>query len=247
MKNLVAFDLDGTLALSKSALDAEMASLLQRLLGVTRVAIISGGDFPQFKTQVVDRLPPESNLADLSLLPTTGTKFFRYDGDWTKLYSDDLSDADKTKIEQSIEKAVAESGFQPEQSWGPRIEDRQTQITYSALGQQAPLEAKDKWDPDFQKRQKIKALLDPMLSGFSVRLGGSTSIDVTRAGIDKGYAIRKLRDVLGIPIAQMLFIGDAIFPGGNDYAAMEAGAESIRVRDPEDTKRVIEAIVAWST
>ncbi|MBV8153121.1 MAG: HAD-IIB family hydrolase [Candidatus Eremiobacteraeota bacterium] len=244
MKDLIVFDLDGTLAPSKSPVDDEMAALLARLLAVVRVAIISGGDFPQFDKQVVQRIPAGSRFENLSLLPTTGTKFYTYDGSWKKLYSEDLSNAEKTKIEQALEQAVTESGFQPAQSWGERIEDRGTQITYSALGQQAPLDAKEQWDPDFAKRQKIKALLDPMLPEFSVRLGGSTSIDVTRAGIDKGYGIRKLRDVLGIPIEKMLFIGDAIFPGGNDYAAMQAGAESIKVRDPDETKRVIEAIVA---
>ena len=248
MKELVAFDLDGTLAPSKSPIDTEMGALLQRLLALVRVAIISGGDFPQFKKQVVDNTPTGSKFENLSLLPTTGTKFYVYDaGDWKELYSEDLTEDEKTLIEQSIEKAVAESGFQPQQSWGPRIEDRGTQITYSALGQQAPLEEKERWDPDFQKRQKIKALLDPMLPQFSVRLGGATSIDVTRAGIDKGYAIRKLRDVLNVPIECMLFVGDAIFPGGNDYAAFEAGAPSIKVRDPDETKRVIETILAWST
>jgi phosphomannomutase len=77
-----------------------------------------------------------------------------------------------------------------------------------------------------------------------VRLGGATSIDVTKHGIDKAYGIRKLRDVLGIRIDQMLFIGDALFPGGNDYPAKQAGVQTIQVRDPEETKRVIEAIAA---
>ncbi len=103
---------------------------------------------------------------------------------------------------------------------------------------------KNSWDPGFAKRKKIKALLEPMLPEFSIGLGGSTSIDVTLPGIDKAYGIRKLRDVLGIPIEAMLFIGDALFPGGNDYPAKEAGAQSIAVRDPEETKRVIEAIIA---
>ncbi len=244
MKSLIVFDLDGTLALSKAPLDDECAALMGKLLGVVRVAIVSGGDYPQFEKQVVGRLPAGSNLANLSLLPTTGAKFYAYDGAWRKLYSEDLTAAEKQKIETSIESAMKQTGLQPEQSWGERVEDRGTQITYSALGQQAPLDAKEKWDPDFGKRQKIKAVLDPMIPEFSVRLGGTTSIDVTKAGIDKGYAIGKLRDTLGIPIAAMLFIGDAIFPGGNDYPAFQAGAESIRVRDPEETKRVIEAIVA---
>lgn len=238
------FDLDGTLAKSKAALDDEMAKLLARLLSIVKVSIISGGDFPQFDLQVLGHLPPGSNLANLSILPTSGTKFFQYRDGWQKLYSDDLTDADKTKIESALEQAVAQSGFQPEQSWGERIEDRGTQITYSALGQEAPLEEKSKWDPDFAKRKQIKAMLDTTLPEFSVRLGGTTSIDVTRPGIDKAYGIRKLRDVLGIPIAQMLFVGDAIFPGGNDYPAFQAGAESIEVRDPDETKVVVKTIIA---
>ncbi|HEY2475070.1 MAG TPA: HAD-IIB family hydrolase [Candidatus Cybelea sp.] len=244
MKRLIVFDLDGTLALSKAALDDEMAALLGRLIGVIKVAIISGGDFPQFQKQVVDRLPAGSNFANLSLEPTSGTKFFQYDGQWRKLYSEDLTDEQKKKIADALESAVKQTGFQPQQTWGERIEDRGTQITYSALGQQAPLEAKETWDPDFSKRQAIKAILDKTLAEFSVRLGGTTSIDVTRPGIDKAYGIRKLRDVLGIPIAEMLFIGDAIFPGGNDYPALEAGTDTIQVRDPQETKRVIQAIIA---
>ena len=103
---------------------------------------------------------------------------------------------------------------------------------------------KAKWDPDFAKRQKIEAILEPMIPGFSIRLGGATSIDVTRPGIDKAYGIRKLKETLGVPIVDMIFVGDAIFPGGNDYPAEQAGVELIRVRDPEETKRVIEAICA---
>ncbi len=244
MKNLIVFDLDGTLAKSKMALEDQMAESLARLLAVIKVAIISGGDFPQFQTQVLARLPAGSNLGNLSILPTSGTKFFAYDGEWRKLYSDDLSAAEKKKIEDSLQAAVAQAGFTPSQTWGEPIEDRGTQITYSALGQQAPLEAKATWDPDFAKRKRIMSILDTTLSEFSVRTGGTTSIDVTRPGIDKGYGIRKLRDVLGIPIERMLFIGDALFPGGNDYAALQAGAESIEVRDPDETKHIIEAIVA---
>jgi phosphomannomutase len=244
MKRLIVFDLDGTLAQSKAALDDEMAALLGRLLGVVKVAIISGGDFPQFQKQVIQRLPTGSDFANLSILPTSGTKFFEFDGEWRKLYSDDLTDDQKKKIEDALESAVAQTGFQPKETWGERIEDRGTQITYSALGQQAPLDAKEKWDPDFAKRKAIKAILDTTLPDFSVRLGGTTSIDVTRPGVDKAYGIRKLRDVLGIPIAEMLFVGDAIFPGGNDYPALQAGTDTIEVRDPDETKRVIEAIIA---
>ena len=124
------------------------------------------------------------------------------------------------------------------------IEDRDSQITFSALGQKAPLEEKKKWDPDFKKREKIKEILKPLIPAFSIQLGGSTSIDVTRPGIDKAYGVKKLQEILGIAIQDMIFVGDAIFPGGNDYPAKQAGVVSIEVRDPHETKRVIETTIA---
>ena len=213
-------------------------------LGTVKAAIISGGDWPQFEKQVLAHLGKEANLGNLSILPTCGTKFFKYDKTWQKVYAEDFTSDQKETIISSLKKAIDQSGLKVEKVWGEVIEDRGSQITYSALGQQAPLEAKKKWDPDFAKRKKIKAILEPLIGDFSVRLGGSTSIDITKPGIDKAYGIRKLRDILGIAIAEMIFVGDAIFPGGNDYAAKEAGVDSIRVRDPDETKRVIEAIIA---
>ena len=244
MKKLIVFDLDGTLAESKESLDAEMAALLSALLGIVKVAVISGGDWPQFEKQVLSNLPHDERLKNLSLLPTCGTKFFQYAGDWKKIYSEDFTADEKEKIVSSLKKATGVAGFKVEKVWGEVIEDRGSQITLSALGQQAPLAEKEKWDPDFAKRKKVKAILDPLIPGFSVRLGGTTSIDVTKPGIDKAYGIRKLRDILGISLKEMIYIGDALFPGGNDYPAERAGVISIPVRGPEDTKRVIEAIIA---
>jgi HAD superfamily hydrolase (TIGR01484 family) len=244
MKKLIVFDLDGTLAASKSPIDTEMAALLTALLGVVKVAIISGGGFPQFQTQLVAHLPQDDRLNNLSLLPTCGTRFYQYKAGWQLLYAEDFTDAQKATIVSALQKAIAAAGFQAQQVWGETIEDRGSQITYSGLGQQAPLDAKEKWDPDFAKRKAIKALLDTMLPNFSVHLGGTTSIDVTKPGIDKAYGIGKLRDILGITIQEMIYIGDALFPGGNDYPARGTGAVCIQVKDPEQTKRVIETIIA---
>jgi phosphomannomutase len=244
MKTLVVFDLDGTLALSKSSLDAEMAALLARLLSLVKVAIISGGAWTQFEKQVLAFLPHDDRLKRLSMLPTCGTQYYRFDGGWKKLYSEDLGPEDSKKIVGALNEAIDRSGSRAAKHWGDLIEDRGSQITFSALGQQAPLAEKANWDPDFAKRQKIEAILAPMIPGFSIHLGGATSIDVTRPGIDKAYGIKKLKETLGVSIAEMTFVGDAIFPGGNDYPAKQAGVESIRVRDPEETKRVIEAFCA---
>jgi phosphomannomutase len=244
MKKLIVFDLDGTLAESKASLDAEMSRLLHDLLGVVKVAIISGGDWLQFENQVLSQLLHDQSLENLSILPTCGTQFFRYTGAWNKVYSEDLTADEKAKIIASLKQAIAGAGFKVKEHWGETIEDRGSQITYSALGQQAPLDEKKNWDADFAKRKKIKLIADKLIPEFSVRLGGATSIDVTKSGIDKAYGIGKLRDVLGISLKEMIYIGDALFRGGNDYPAEQAGVVSIRVQGPHETKRTIETAIA---
>src|ERR1017187_10443925 len=160
VKKLIVFDLDGTLAASKSSLDAEMSSLLHDLLSIVKVAIISGGSWLQFERQVLSHLPQDERLARLSILPTCGTQFFQYAGQWKRLYAEDFTAEEKEKIVSSLNKPVGTAGFPVEKTWGETIEDRGSQITYSALGQQARLEEKIKWDPDYAKRKKIKAILD---------------------------------------------------------------------------------------
>ncbi|QNQ08459.1 HAD-IIB family hydrolase [Sphingomonas alpina] len=244
MKHLVAFDLDGTLAESKQPLQEAMGEALADLLAVAQVAVISGGDWPQFEKQVASRLPARADRSRLWLMPTTGTKLYRYDGAWAPVYAELFDDAQKQAIFAAFDAALTATGFVPEQVWGERIEDRGSQITFSALGQQAPLDAKEHWDPDFAKRKVIQADLRTRLPGLSINIGGATSIDITREGVDKAYGLKKLRDASGIALDAMMFIGDAIFPGGNDYPAKELGLDTVRVRDPLDTLSVIATIVA---
>jgi hypothetical protein len=87
-------------------------------------------------------------------------------------------------------------------------------------------------------------MLEKLIPEFSIRMGGATSIDVTKPGIDKAYGIGKLRDILHLSLKEMVYIGDALFPGGNDYPVEEAGVVSILVKGPEDTNLVIRTIVA---
>jgi phosphomannomutase len=244
LKKMIAFDLDGTLAQSKSPLDTEMAELLTSLLCIVKVAVISGGAWPQFEKQVLAKLPHHAQLEHLSILPTCGTKFYKFAADWKPIYSDDFDATQKAQITTALKQAVDSTDTNVAKLWGEQIEDRGSQITFSGLGQQAPIEEKEIWDPDLTKRKAMKAIVDGLIPEFAVNLGGTTSIDITKPGIDKGYGIRKLRDTLGIAVSEMVFVGDAIFPGGNDYPAKQAGALTICVRDPEETKRVIEAIIA---
>ncbi|MBT0668365.1 HAD-IIB family hydrolase [Novosphingobium profundi] len=245
MKEIVAFDLDGTLALSKQPLTDEMADLMAGLLEVAQVAVISGGDWPQFQKQVASRLPAHADLSRLWMMPTSGAKLYVHrDGAWTPVYAELFTDQQKAEILAAFDASLEATGFVPEQTWGERIEDRGSQITFSALGQQAPLEAKEVWDPDFAKRKVIQADLVTRLPGVSVNLGGATSVDITQPGVDKAWGLKRLAEHSGVAEDKMLFIGDAIFPGGNDYPAKAMGLDTVCVRDPSDTANVVTAIIA---
>ena len=243
MKTLIAFDLDGTLAESKQAIDDEMGALLARLTHVAQVAIMSGGDWPQFEAQLVRNLPADADLSRLFLLPTSGTKLYRYDKGWQRIYADVFDDAERRKILDALDKAIVEAGLSKDRAWGEKIEDRGSQITFSGLGQDAPLEAKQAWDPDFAKRKRMQQILTPVLPDFAVRVGGSTSIDITRKGVDKASGMKRLSGIANVPTRAFVFMGDAVYPGGNDYPVREAGIDTVAVHTIGETKRAIEAVI----
>ncbi len=247
MKKLIIFDLDGTLAKSKSAIDDEMAELLSNLLEKELVSIISGGGWPQFEKQVLNHLPKKAQLKKLYILPTCGTKFYEYEKGWKMLYAENFTEGERKQILDSLNAAIKAADLDIKKTWGDQIEDRGSQITFSALGQKAPLEEKKGWDPNFEKRKKITKPLEKTLEDFSVGMGGTTSIDITKPGIDKAYGINKLKEILKIDIPEMMFIGDALFEGGNDHPARKTGVDCIQVRDPEETKSIIQTIIACSS
>jgi len=247
MKKVLAFDLDDTLAITKSPLDDRMAEVLARVLNYYDVCVISGGRFEQFKKQVIDRLEatPEQ-LRRLHLMPTCGTRYYTYDlakNDWEQVYAEDLSSDQKKKIAAVLEDGAKKLGYWEAQPYGEIIEDRGSQITFSALGQQAPPEAKYAWDPDGKKKHALRDYAAPLLPDVEVRVGGTTSIDVTMVGIDKAYGMRKLAELLEISKDDILFFGDKLEEGGNDYPVKAMGIDSLEVSRWEDTALVLEAII----
>src|ERR1035437_755957 len=226
-KELIIFDLDGTLAVSKSALDDEMARLLRQLLMKMKVAIISGGMFSQFELQVLNKLSVETvQFENLFILPTSGTRLYVWYGAWQVQYADNLPEDDRKKIIESLNSALEITGFDfSEKTFGERIEDRVSEIAFSALGQKAPPELKAVWDPTREKRERIVLVLKEKIPDFDIHLGGGTTIDITKKGEDKAYGIRKLMEFLHLSIEKAMFVGDAIYPGGNDYPAISTGID----------------------
>jgi len=243
--DLIAFDLDDTLAPSKSSLDPRMAGLLAQLLAVVEVCVISGGQFGQFESQLIAGLPESATslFGRLHLLPTCGTQYYRYEDGWKQQYAENLTAAQKERTLAVLEAGAKDLGLWEPKTWGPILEDRGSQITFSALGQEAPVDAKRAWDPTGAKKESLRAAVAPLLPELEVRSGGSTSIDVTRKGIDKAYGMLRLAELTSIPIDRMVFVGDRLDPGGNDYPVKSTGVRTYAVTDWRDTANFVEAFL----
>jgi len=245
MKKIIVFDLDDTLALSKSALDDEMSVLLVELLKKKKVSIISGGDFPQFQKQVISRLScPNELLSNLVIFPVKGGAMYKFENnDWQIIYSKAFTPEEKAKIIEAVNTVYNEVDFLSEEPFGERLEDRNSEMTFSALGQNAPHDEKKNWDPDYTKRKTLEEKLKKLLPDFDVAIGGSTSIDITPHGVNKAFAIRQIVDQLHYEIEEILFVGDSLFKDGNDYSVIQTGVETIAVKSVDETKNIIRGII----
>ncbi len=243
---LVAFDLDDTLAPSKTAIDPRIGDLLIRLLDVAQVCVISGGQITQFRTQLLEQLPTtdETVYDGMHLMPTCGTQYYRHDGGaWYQVYAENLTDDERERALAAVETEARRLNLWETDTWGPILEDRGSQITYSALGQHAPVTAKTAWDPTGERKSTLRDAVQRLLPDLEVRSGGSTSVDITRRGIDKAYGMSRLAEATNIPLNNMLFVGDRLDPDGNDYPVLTLGVECHAVDNWTDTAEFLEQLI----
>lgn len=222
-------------------MDDEMAALFSRILDRMNIAVITGGGFERFAAQLQALRCTLEQRRRLFFFPTTGTRFYRFLDVWEQVYADEMDATERQKIMNAFEQAYKDIGYQhPEKVYGEIIEDRGTQVTFSACGQDAPLDVKMAFKAAHDDRRL--ALADAVrkyLPDFEVKVPGVTSIDVTRKGIDKGYGIGKIEEFLGIPVSEMVFVGDALYEGGNDHPVIRTGIETVSVKNPSETKVVL--------
>jgi HAD superfamily hydrolase (TIGR01484 family) len=246
-RRVIAFDLDNTLADSKSPITKEMADLLDRLLGKFQVCVISGGKFEQFEEQLLNHLKAAPRtLTALHIMPTCGTRYFRFDVAakvWQQVYAEDLTAEQRTRIIAALDQGADALGYRATKLWGAQIEDRGSQVTFSALGQEAPVATKQAWDPDGTRKRKLRDYVAKLIPEFEVRVGGSTSIDVTKPGIDKAYGIKKLIELLAVTKKDVLFVGDRLGTDGNDHPVKAMGVDCLGVSRWQDTALVIQTIL----
>jgi HAD superfamily hydrolase (TIGR01484 family) len=272
-KKIIIFDMDGTLTKSKSAIDKEMASFVCQLLERKIVAVMSGADYSQFKKQFLNYLKcSPAQFKNLFIFPVNGGSLYRYqfksnanatkiascrycpyacavvkNGKWQKIYENVLTTKEKIRILAALKKAFCDIHYiPPKKTYGKVIDYRKSQITFSALGQQAPFAKKDEWSAKTDVRSKVKTALEKYLPDFNVWIAGKTSIDIVKKGIDKAYGIKQLIKLLSVSKNKIVFIGDSLYKGGNDYAVKSAGTAIQEVKNPEETKVIIRSMLSCS-
>lgn len=241
------FDVDGTLVVSKTPMTALVAAFLEGLLRKGKiVGIISGGKFSILEANVLSRLGERERWGQLFVMPTVGASLHEWkDGAWRQVYANPVTHEEFGEIQKAFDTAFMQTSFpRPEAKWGEQIEYRNTQVTFSAFGQTAPVEAKQGWDPDNAKKQELVRLLESLLPTYAVKAGGMTSIDVTHAGIDKQYGIERFMAHTGLAKEDILFVGDALYEGGNDHVVLKTGVDVCQVADPDDMLKQLSRFVA---
>jgi len=243
-KQAIVFSLNGTLAPNGQTIGTESAALIQRLLSNKKIAIISGCGFPRFETQLLHSFKTSvEKFSNLFLLPASGTKLMIWKGSWVESYSEHLSPEQKEEIMVNLNASLRKVGWiMPQKSFGLIIQDRGSQITFSGLGETAPTELKMTWDPERTLRERIVAELQKKIPSYDIRIGGMTSIDITKRGVNKGYGIRKLEELLKLGPEALLFVGDAIYSGGNDFPVKATGIDCMPVKSATET---LELLRTW--
>lgn len=233
-KKVIIADVDDTICETCHVISEEMTEQVSNMIKEGYIfAFISGTKLSYLLEMISSRLKEKHFL-----LATTGTRCVEvYENQGNKeVYSYVLEQKEKKEILQALEILTTKFNIKPLTTKEDQIQDRDSQITLSAIGRNAPLELKKKHDPDGKKREEWVAFLKTILdeNRYEMNIAGTTSIDVTRKGLDKGWGIRKFSQHYNVPLNSILFFGDKIYPGGNDYPASKV-VDCISVKTPEET------------
>ena len=258
MKKVLSFDIDQTLNIAKTPIPDEIAELLISCLDHFKICPISGQKFDQFLIQIVNRLVEHgvtpNQLENLHLFVAQGTQYYVYENktenydenNWKLVYDYPLTDEEVAKIFKALEEAARETGYWEEdklEEGDQIIENRRSMVAFSALGQHAGTAQKYGWDGDTKKRQAIVAKAVEKAPEFQFEIGGTTSINAFKKGMNKEFGMGKLLEELKVAKEEVLYFGDMTQPGGNDYPVVKMGIDTITVRSHEDTAYALRGIL----
>lgn len=221
-KKHLFFDMDKTIAPAREPMLPEMRELLGAL--PHDLVIVSGS--------LVDQIAYQTQQLPAYYLGVNGNHATTVEN--SELWRNpDLSSEEKAEIQAHIDAICAQLDHELNNDWHP-IEDRGAQITFSPIGNTAPVEHKRTYDPDREKRERWLRDIPFSSENIMARIGGSTSIDYIPRDRHKGANVRKLIDDRGWDPEDCVYIGDGLYPGGNDELVIGV-IETVPVADHHDT------------
>jgi len=243
-KKIIIADVDDTIVESCQQVTPEMAEQINRMIkkGFS-FAFISGAKVSDLQQMLSSRINEEHHI-----LGTTGTNYtFVSDGCAQEMYNQSFTAEEKTEIMAAFEKVIDHFNLQSLTTKEDQLQDRDSQITLSILGRHAPQEFKKNYDSDNKKRIEqityIKQFLDE--NNYEIKYAGTTSIDVTRKGLDKEWGIREFAKEKNIDLKNIIFFGDKLQPGGNDYPASKV-VDCIVVKKYQDTLKELRKLEVYN-
>ncbi len=225
------FDLDGTLTRSRTLMAEAHQELFDKLCKEKDVIVVTGGQLSQIQKQI----PPRFDGAYF-VLSQSGNHAITKDGHI--LWSEHFSPEQKTVILEFARTIHDEVNLSVKDE-NDLVEDRGSQISYSMIGHHEDVNKKEAFDPGAKKRLEIlsqhaKEVTHLREVGVDVRPGGTTTFDFTIAGKHKGFNITRLIEKEGWKKEDCVYVGDALFPGGNDETAIGV-IPTHAVEDPDGT------------
>lgn len=219
------FDMDQTIAPARQPMLPEMFDLLNTL--PHSIIIVSG--------QEVAKINWQSNGLRSYTLGQNGNH--ATDLDDNELWHVPLDPQHKAEIMAHIEAIIELLDHDLNHEWSP-IEDRGAQITFSPIGNTAPVELKMTYDPDRRKREAFMAQVPFQSDELVVKIGGSTSLDYIHKERHKGTNVQKLIDLMGWDKDECVYFGDGLYPGGNDEAVIGV-IDTVPVKDHLETYDIL--------
>src|SRR3989344_1088887 len=235
----IIFDMDGTLTESRGAMDPASVEAFEKLCAAFMVAVISGADVGQMKTQI----PFDAfwrHGVPLYLMALNGNVCVH---NGTEKWRTALFWRDRMEILKHI--AALRTEFPCEiMDESDLVEDRAAQVSFSFIGHHAPRGKKAEFDKKGILRSEALAKVPFTSKNIVVKVGGTTCLDYMPRDGTKAHNARKLFGEEGLRSA--LFVGDSLTPGGND-AVMVGVTDCVMVENPRETFRFIDRLLRGDT
>lgn len=242
MKAIIT-DVDDTICPSTKPASKEMVYQIERLVDAGLIfSFISGGTVKQIADQLGEvtreiHILGGSGTHYIKKIPLTPSLF-----KFEEIYKYTLLHDQKVEILNAFEKLIEKFDIKTLTTKDDQLQDRDTQITLSALGRHAPDHLKRAFDPTGEKRIRWIEYLESILEyDYDIRIGGTTSIDVNMKGSDKRAGIKAFLDANNLRHDDAVFFGDKIFPGGNDHGARFI-VDCFSVKNDEETLGILKCI-----